>query len=104
MEIIIISDSLKLSPGWEYNLNAIKNIVGTEDFLNLPDSSKNCQTETYDNCTTRSYVDRVIRKCGCLPLSMTIAGEQKETFCKFDTILNIYIFRFLFASLRSFNV
>ena len=67
-----------LSPGWKYNLNVIKHINGTEDFLAQSDSEKNCQLESQDNCTTRSYVDRVTDKCGCLPLSMIITGQQKE--------------------------
>ena len=58
-----------LHPGWKYNLNDIKHIVGTDNFLNLADSKKDCQLEPYDNCTTRSYVERVTKKCGCLPLS-----------------------------------
>ena len=75
---IIISDSLKLSPGWEYNLNVIKHIHGTEDFLNLDDAIKDCQLKPQDNCTTRSFVERVTKKCGCLPLSMTIPEQQQE--------------------------
>ena len=67
-----------LNPGWKYNLNVIKNIIGTEAFHNLDDSVKRCQSDPQDNCTTRSYVERVIEKCGCLPLSMTIHGQQKE--------------------------
>ena len=66
-----------LTPGWKYKLNALKQIKGTEGFLYLADSIKYCQLEPQDNCTTRSYVDRVTRKCGCLPLSMTITGEKK---------------------------
>ena len=45
-------DSLRLDPGWTYNLNSIKMIKGTQDFLNLADATKNCQIEHYDNCTT----------------------------------------------------
>ena len=66
-----------LTPGWEYNLNVVKNIKGTADFLNLDDSVKDCQLEPYDNCTTRSYVERVTQKCGCLPLNMRTDNEQK---------------------------
>ena len=65
-------------PGYKYNLNDIKKIKASEDFLNLDDSVKNCQHEPNDNCTTKSYVARVIQKCDCLPLSMQIPGEEKE--------------------------
>ena len=72
-----------LIPGFKYNLNVIKNIKGSDSFLNLPDSAKDCQLESQDNCTTRSYVERVSEKCGCLPLSMQISDQPKETFLKF---------------------
>ena len=69
-----------LTPGWKYNLNAIKNIKGAEDFKDLADSVKDCQLEPSDNCTTRSYVERLSKKCGCLPMSMTIPKQQKGVF------------------------
>ena len=76
-----MTDSLKLSPEWEYNLNVIKHITGTDDFLNLDDSAKGCQMEPYDSCTTRSYVERVIGKCGCLPLSMRYDEKFEVGVC-----------------------
>ena len=66
-----------LTPGWEYNLNVVKNIKGTEDFFALPDSVKDCQFEPYDNCTTRSFVERVIQSCKCLPLKMRTKENEK---------------------------
>ena len=57
-----------LTPGWKYNLNIVKDKRATKDFLERED--KGCSLESYDNCTTRIYVDKVIKKCGCLPLSM----------------------------------
>ena len=69
-EKICFPDSLTLTPGWEYNLNSIKKIEVTDDFMNLADSTKKCRAESIDNCTTRTYVDRVIKECECLPLNM----------------------------------
>ena len=66
-----------LTPGWKYNLNVVKNIKGTKSFLDLSDSVKDCQTEPYNNCTTRSYVERVTQECGCLPLSMKTGAYSK---------------------------
>ena len=76
-ENFLSKDPLMLTPGWNYNLNVVKNIRGTEGFLALPDSVKDCQLEPYDNCTTRSYVDRVIQNCNCLPLKMRINENEK---------------------------
>ena len=70
-------DSLLLTPGWKYNLNVVKSIKGTENFFALADSVKDCQLEPYDNCTTRSYVERVIQSCNCLPLKMRTKENEK---------------------------
>ena len=68
-----------LIPGWKYNLNVVKNIKGTEDFLDLPDSAKNCQLESYEKCTTRSIVDRIFDNCKCLPLKMKTPENEKAS-------------------------
>lgn len=63
-------EPLKLELGWKYNLNVLKNMKVTEDFLKLPQSERDCQEESYDDCTTRSYAQGVIKECGCLPFSI----------------------------------
>lgn len=69
-----------LKPGWEYNLNNIKIIEATDNFMNLDDATKNCRAESFDNCTTRSYVNRVIHECGCLPLNMRMKAHEKVRY------------------------
>ena len=84
-------DSLKLETGWEYNLNAVKDIKGTKDFLAMDDDRKGCQIEPNENCTTRRYVDRIIGKCGCLPISMKTSYYHKEISLKKGCVLlNIF--------------
>ena len=65
-----------LTPGWNYNLNVVKNIKVTDDFMTL--DQKNCSDESYENCMTRIYVNKVEDKCGCLPFSMSL-DESKVT-------------------------
>ena len=65
----------------EYVLNDIKEIDTTESFLGLDQNIRKCQNEEpRDNCTTRKYIDAVLRKCSCLPLSIGIS-TQVESFC-----------------------
>ena len=66
-----------LTPGWKYNLNVVKKIKGTKDFLDLADSVKDCQLEPYDNCTTRSFKEKVIQSCMCLPLKMQTKEDEQ---------------------------
>ena len=80
-----------MTPGWKYNLNAVKDIRVTEDFYKLDNIG--CSVEPYDNCTTRIYVERVISKCGCLPFSMQFGDMKDKVLCIYhqsfiiDTVL-----------------
>ena len=75
-----------LSPGWRYKLNVVKEIKGTKEFLSLSNTVKDCQIETNSICTTRSYVNRIVEKCGCLPLHMLINPEPSQVY---STVVNL---------------
>ena len=61
---------------FEYNLDALTNIEVTESFLTLDQDSRECQNEeTYSNCTTRHYIDAVLKKCECLPFNMRLSDK-----------------------------
>ena len=66
-----VLDQLKLEVGKEYNLNNVKEILTTDDFLTLDRETIGCQNEeSLDNCKTRHYQDALINQCGCLPFSI----------------------------------
>ena len=68
---ILVSDSLKLEVGKEYNLNNVKEIIPTDDFLTLNRKIIRCQIEESSNeCKTRQYINTMIDQCGCLPFSI----------------------------------
>ena len=55
----------------EYGINVLKEIKATESYLGLDEDIRECQTkETLSNCTTRHYIDHILRLCGCLPLNL----------------------------------
>ena len=85
--LFVILDTPTLYSGWKYNLNAVKDIKVTDDFMSLDE--KDCSGETYGNCTTRTYVKKVENECGCLPFSMNF-NESKVTG-KFE-ILSVQTF------------
>ena len=63
-----VLDPLKLEVGKEYNLNNVKEIVPTDDFLTLDRDTIGCQNEESSNdCETRQYIDALIDQCGCIP-------------------------------------
>ena len=58
-----------------YNLNNVKEMKVTEEFLTLHENIRHCQiTETLLDCRSRKIVDRFINDCNCLPFSI----NQKE--------------------------
>ena len=66
----------------QYNIDDIKEISATESYLGMDQSIKACQkNEPVYNCTTRHYLDTLLEKCGCLPLSIRIS--DKVTFREF---------------------
>ena len=63
-----IIEPLQLGVGKEYNLNNIKEIKVTEDFLGLSVAKRKCQNEeSYEECKTRNYIDALMKTCKCLP-------------------------------------
>ena len=45
----------------------------TESFLGLSKEERGCQDEeSYANCTTKHYTETLKKRCGCLPLSISI--------------------------------
>ena len=60
----------------EYNLNNIKEIIVTEDFLGLDKSIIGCQNlESEDDCRTRQYINGLKKMCKCLPFSIRKPGQ-----------------------------
>ena len=50
-----------------YVMTAVKKMVGTEAFLDLPDDKKQCQQEVFEQCVERNFQTQAKEKCGCLP-------------------------------------
>ena len=66
-----IAETVKLIGQGEYNLNALKEISVTDDFLGLDEGDRKCQNEEpLMNCTTRQYHDTLLGECGCLPINI----------------------------------
>ena len=70
----------------QYNIDAIKEIEVTDSFLGLDQNIRACQNnEPIYNCKTRHYLDTILEKCGCLPLSIRIS--DKVTFLVFLVLI-----------------
>lgn len=78
---------MQLNGEGDYNLNSIKLEEVTESFLGLEQAVRGCQNEEhYDECTTRQYIENMRRKCGCLPLSISVSEQVIFFFSSFQIL------------------
>jgi len=62
-------------------LNDITEVTVTESYLGLKQNTIRCQDkEPYYNCTTRCYIDTILKQCGCLPLNLNMGISPKVLF------------------------
>ena len=79
----------------KYNLNALKEIDVTESYLGLDQDVRGCQNkESYHNCTTRKYIDTLLDKCGCIPLTIKLSDLVNNVDIN-ESIMNLNL-SFLF--------
>ena len=72
----MITEPLKLSVDKQYNLNNIKEISVTKDFLTLGADVTNCQNiESLQECRRKLNIEAFMVECGCLPFSMGIVDR-----------------------------
>ena len=45
----------------EYKMTSVKKLIGTEDFLSMPDNTRNCKLEDYEDCRRRE----LFQVCNC---------------------------------------
>ena len=50
-----------------YRMINVKEIVGTDSFMELSDEDKKCQKETYQDCHTRQFLEQLKQACSCIP-------------------------------------
>ena len=65
-----------LKIGNEYNLNNVKEISVTDDFLTLDKTIIKCQNqESLQDCKTRKYLNTMVKQCKCLPFALRNDNE-----------------------------
>ena len=64
-------EPLKLYGEGQYNLNSVKAVKVSEDFLGLDESIKECQNkESFEECKSGRYIEKVLNECKCLPFGI----------------------------------
>ena len=57
-----------------YAISGLKKMTGTKSFLELPDETKRCQLQTFEECQAQSYSVEVQEQCGCVPWGLKTTG------------------------------
>ena len=60
-----------------YVMTAVKKMVGTNAYLNLPDDKKQCQQEVFEQCVQRQYIIQAKDKCACLPWTVKALSNDE---------------------------
>ena len=60
----------------EYNLNVVKEVKVTDSYIGLDQGVRGCQThETYDDCSTKQFLEDVQNNCGCIPFNIRLNSQ-----------------------------
>ena len=67
-----------LKVGTEYNLNNVKEIKVTDQFLSMDKTTRNCQNdESQQDCKTRELIEALEGQCKCFPFAITDNAKLK---------------------------
>ena len=66
-------------PG-DYALTDIKEMTGTEKFLDWPEEKRKCSLEKYEKCQMRTFLEESMR-CGCSPFKLLPAKGNTNQVC-----------------------
>ena len=81
----MVLEPLRLKIGNEYNLNNVKEIKVTDEFLTLDKSIINCQNkESQQDCKTRKYLDTILQQCKCLPFGIMYENNKVTVLIFFE--------------------
>ena len=74
---ILFKDSLQVRPGWNYNLNVVKEFLVTKDFMNLPQSVRECSEIHEKVCESMELISSIRKKYDCLPLGLKTSNDTQ---------------------------
>ena len=60
-----------------YSMSSLKRMTGTDSFMKLSDEVKNCQTESFEDCSQKRFIKTVQDQCDCIPWALSSALQQK---------------------------
>ena len=66
----------------DYHLDVLKETQIMDSYMELDEDVRGCQNEEpFDNCTTRQYIDSILKTCGCVPYSINLSRKGPMPIC-----------------------
>ena len=72
-----LAPHIAFGPG-AYSLHTLKKMTGKTSFYELPDSQKECQVQSIENCQMEMFLKRVETTCACVPWTLAIDNSGRE--------------------------
>ena len=72
-----------------YSMNVLKKMTGTRKFMDLPDQEKYCSVESFEQCQSKEYFQKVHSSCGCVPWALSNLQNIKVR-----VLCNMYLFAY----------
>ena len=61
-----------------YGMHALKKMISTDNFLQLPDGEKKCRVHNQEECRAEKFLDQVISNCSCVPWPLASGTTDKK--------------------------
>ena len=75
----------------KYALSSLKQMAGTDSFLDLPEEKRDCQVQSFETCQALRYVEEVQKACGCVPWALSSFNKKViQIVCNYLTHFPIF--------------
>ena len=69
----------------KYNIKIFMDINVTDSFLGLNENTRGCQEKrNHEKCVSKDYVNKIMKKCGCVPISLSLHEQVQKYFYFID--------------------
>ena len=74
-----------------FSLSDIKQMTGSEKFLEKKDFAKGCSEVDFEECQSQKFLENVQKDCNCVPWQLYTVLDVKVSFCVYQSTLPITI-------------
>ena len=73
-------------------MNSVKEVKVTDDFLTMNPEIRNCQElETFEDCTTRKYINKLENECHCVPYNLRDFSRTNQVVEPMHRVKDVFL-------------